>query len=104
MYTRQVVQTTIQFLTLFVGSLIAVGGYPEMEQLYMSFLTALAGALALFGGSKINVGGVENEEKIVKALYTDPTTNQLLVPENSLPEKAPTTVGGTGSGAESKPS
>lgn len=54
---RQLFQSIVQFLTVLVGSLIAIGGFPTGEQLYMAVLVGLAGALAIFAASKAPVGG-----------------------------------------------
>ena len=55
---RQVFQSCIQFLTIVVGALMTVGEYPPpQEDVYKAILAGLAGALAIWAGSKAPVGG-----------------------------------------------
>lgn len=53
---RQLFQSFIQFLTVAVGSLVAVGHLPTVEQAYMAVLVGLAGALSIWAASKAPVG------------------------------------------------
>lgn len=57
MTRRQATQSLVQFLTVTVGNLVALGGFPTPEQAYMAVLVGVAGALAIWGASKANVGG-----------------------------------------------
>lgn len=54
---RQLFQSFIQFLTVAVGHLIAIGGLPTGEQAYMAILVGVGGALTIFGVSKVGKEG-----------------------------------------------
>ena len=83
---RQLFQSAMQVLIpgvlALLNALMALGGFPTQEELYMAVLGALMSgilaAAALFGVSKMQVGGVEAEAKIVRALHSNPETGKLL--------------------------
>ena len=82
-YTRQLFQSLLQFCTVLVAELITLatvtGGPPtSLTEVYLPVLLALAAALAIFGGAKLQVGGIENEAVVVRALHSSPETGELL--------------------------
>ncbi len=53
MVRRQVFQTFLQFLAGVTAGLVAIGSFPESEQLYLVIVGGVANALAVYGASKV---------------------------------------------------
>lgn len=55
---RQIFQSLIQFLTVFATGLAVYQGVPRtLDEFWQPFIQAAVSALAIWGGSKLTVGG-----------------------------------------------
>jgi hypothetical protein len=56
--TRQIVQSLVQFLSVFLTGIAVYKGFPsQLDQVYQPLIQGVLAALAIWGGSKISVGG-----------------------------------------------
>lgn len=55
---RQIAQSIIQFLSVFLTGIAVFEGFPtQLDQIYKPLIQGLIAALAIFGGSKLRIGG-----------------------------------------------
>ena len=55
---RQVVQSVVQFLSVFLTGIAVYKGFPtKLDQIYQPLIQGLMAALAIWGGSKLHIGG-----------------------------------------------
>jgi hypothetical protein len=57
---RQLVQSFVQFLSVFLTSIAVYEGFPtRLDQIYQPLIQGVLAALAIWGGSKIPIGGAQ---------------------------------------------
>lgn len=55
---RQIVQSLVQFLSVFLTGIAVYKGFPtKLDQIYQPLIQGLLAALAIWGGSKLRIGG-----------------------------------------------
>lgn len=57
---RQFVQSFVQFLSVFLTGIAVYQGFPtQLDQIYQPLIQGVLAALAIWGGSKIPIGGAQ---------------------------------------------
>jgi hypothetical protein len=54
---RQIIQSIVQFLSVFLTGIAVYKGFPtKLDQIYQPLIQGLLAALAIWGGSKLHIG------------------------------------------------
>lgn len=55
---RQIVQSLVQFLSVFLTGIAIYEGFPKQwDDIYQPLIQGILAALAIWGGSKLHIGG-----------------------------------------------